>query len=72
MNVLSVALDNIGRAATKLDKVAARIANSPASDTVDLSKEAVNLIQARNEFETGIKVAQTGDEMTRATLEIFG
>ncbi len=64
---------------TSLDRTAARIASLPVTavapaqqDTVDLSAEMVNMLQARNSFDANVKVAKAADEMDRSTLSMLG
>ncbi len=62
-------------AGEKLDQAAARIAQWPGggpADTVDLSAEAIALLEARNENAANVSVARTADEMDRATLDLIG
>lgn len=63
----------------QFDQVATKIAQSPASvtsapqeDTVDLSAQAVALIQAKNSFEANTKAFKVGDEMTQYLLNAIG
>ncbi len=76
MNVLSVALDSIGRATTTLDNVAARIAtlSDPESggDTVDLSSQMVQLMEARSMVDANIAVLKTANEMSRNLVDLIG
>jgi flagellar basal body rod protein FlgC len=61
-------------AEARVERTASRIARGPfqAPDSMDLSTEMVNLIQARNDFKANIKVAETMDEMSRTTLHLIG
>jgi flagellar hook protein FlgE len=59
------------RAEGQLNQVAEAVA-SPQSDTVDLSAQAVALIQARNNFEANLKALQVDDEMTKTLLKSIG
>jgi flagellar basal body rod protein FlgG len=69
----STPLAGMERATTSLNQTASKIANiSTPGDTVDLSTEMVNLIQARNGFESNTKVLQTEDEMTKSLLNLIG
>lgn len=59
----------------KLDQAAARIARWPGdgpADTVDLSAEAIALLEARNDNAANVSVARTADERDRATLNLIG
>ncbi len=74
MEVLPVALAGLNRAEGRLDQAAGRIAawGTPAGDTVDLSAEMINLLQARTEFEANAKVVNIADEMRRRLLDVLG
>jgi flagellar hook protein FlgE len=66
----SAPLSGMAQATTTVNQIARRLSN-PTSDTVDLSTEMVSLIQARNDFSTNVKVAQTEDQMAKSLLSIF-
>jgi flagellar basal body rod protein FlgC len=78
MSAISSALQGMHAAESSLDRTASRLANLPSAtapptgDTVDLSTEMVNLMQARNNFDANVKVAKTADEMDRSTLSMLG
>jgi flagellar hook-associated protein FlgK len=74
MNVLPTALAAMDQAQTQFDKAASRIAASqtPSGDAVDLSAEAVNLLQARTEFDAGTRLAGTADDMVKHLLNVTG
>lgn len=76
---LSIPLAGMQQAADRLNLSASRIARAPfealnpaQADTIDLSVEMVGILEARNAFTANVNVAKVGDEMTRATLELFG
>ncbi len=75
MNVLSVAWDNISRATATLDNVAARIAtlSDPeiGGDTVDLSSQMVQLMEARSMVDVNIAVLKTANEMSRNLVDLI-
>ena len=48
---------------------AAQAIETPQGDSVDLSAQAVALIQAKNNFEANLKTLQIGDEMTKTLLK---
>jgi len=65
-----------------LNKTANNIARFPASvsrdadgdndgDTVDLSADMVNLLQARNDFAANTKVVHVADEIQQSTINIL-
>ena len=71
----STPLAGLNAATTSLNKVAQNIANYGADapvDTVDLSSDAVALLQAKNDFIANLKVVQTVDQLTRSVLSILG
>jgi flagellar hook protein FlgE len=57
------------RAEGQLTQAAQAIA-TPQGDSVDLSAQAVALIQAKNNFEANLKTLQIGDEMTKTLLKV--
>jgi flagellar hook protein FlgE len=59
------------RAEGQLNQAAQAIA-TPQSDSVDLSAQAVALIQAKNNFDANLKTLQAGDEMTKTLLQAVG
>ena len=71
----SVPLGGLDRAESSLNQAAARIAQNGSGstgDNVDLSSEVVALLQARNSFQTNIKVLQTEDQPTKSSLKLVG
>jgi flagellar hook protein FlgE len=65
------------RAETQFNQAAQNIAQSPSltstqGDTVDLSAQAVALIQAKNSFEANTAALKVGDEMTQTLLKSIG
>lgn len=75
MSAIFSALAGMQAAEQKLSQAAARIAQWPGvppADTVDLSAEAVALIEARNENAANVSVARTADQVDRATLSLLG
>jgi flagellar hook protein FlgE len=72
---MTSSLQGMQRAETQLNQVAQNIAQSPSSstpqgDTVDLSAQAVALIQAKNSFEANTAAFKVGDEMTQTLLKV--
>jgi flagellar hook protein FlgE len=73
---MTQSLQGMQRAETQLNQSAQNIAqwpststtSAPQSDTVDLSAQAVALIQAKNSFEANTAAFKVGDEMTQALL----
>ncbi len=71
----STPLAGLNAATTSLNKVAQNMANyggSAAGDSVNLSSDAVTLLQAKNDFVANLKVAQTEDQLTKSALSILG
>ncbi len=72
MEISAIALEGLEKAGASLDRTAKRIAAAvDPEDSVDLSAEAVALMQARNDYLINLKTAKTGDEMGRALLDIL-
>jgi flagellar basal body rod protein FlgG len=66
-------------AENQFDQAAQNIAEWPSSsnsptpqDTVDLSQQAIALIQAKNNFEANTAAFKVGDEMTQSLLNVIG
>jgi flagellar hook protein FlgE len=72
---MTSSLQGMQRAETQLNQVAQNIAQSPSTsagpegDTVDLSAQAVALIQAKNSFEANTAAFKVSDEMTQTLLK---
>ncbi|HWB86170.1 MAG TPA: flagellar basal body rod C-terminal domain-containing protein [Bryobacteraceae bacterium] len=75
-------LDGMQQAEARVDRSASRIAGGSLAaanavsgdntgDSVDLSTEMVNLMDAGNQFAANVKVEQTIDQMTRATIDLM-
>jgi flagellar hook protein FlgE len=69
MNISSVVLSSLNQARAKLDSIAQRVAAGPV-DTVDLSNEAVSLIQTKNEFSANIRSLETEDDLNKLALTL--
>ena len=68
-------LQGMNQALNSLNTTAQRVAQEPFAapqDSVDLSTDMVNLIQARNDFAANAKVFRTGDEMAKTLLNMLG
>lgn len=75
MSAIFSALAGMANANEKLQSAARQIANwafTQPPDTVDLSAQAVELMQARNENAANVKVAQTAEQMDKTTLNLIG
>ncbi len=74
---LSIPLQGMSQAASRVDTAASRIARagslsqSQQPDTIDLSAEMIALMQSRNDFAANAKVAGSFDEMTKSVLNIL-
>ena len=74
---LTNALQGLTRSEAQFNGVADKIARLPLSqfgqgDQVDLSAEAVALLQAKNSFEANTKVVQVADQMEQTLLNMTG
>jgi len=69
MNISSVALSGLNQSSAKIDSVARRVAAGP-EDTVDLSSEAVALIQAKSDFAANIKLLKVADDLNNLALKL--
>jgi len=73
---MTSSLQGMQRAETQLNQVAQSIAQGPSTsagpegDTVDLSSQAVALIEAKNSFEANTAAFKVGDEMTQTLLKV--
>jgi flagellar hook protein FlgE len=67
---LQTPLQGMERAEASLDRVASTTAASsqPSGDTVDLSAQAVAMLQAQDNFGANVKAAQTMDQLTGSLL----
>ena len=70
---MTSSLQGLQRAESQFNQVAQNIAEGPFSlapqtDTVDLSAQAVALIQSKSSFEANIQALKVGDDMTQTLL----
>ena len=79
MNIgMTTSLQGMQRAETQLNQVAQSVAQGPSKsagpegDTVDLSAQAVALIEAKNSFEANIQVLKVDDQMSQTLLNVIG
>jgi len=69
----SAPLAGLDRASGQLDRVAVAVSQAvDPQDSVDLSAEAVAMIQARNNFEINVKMLKVEDQIAKSTIELFG
>jgi len=71
---MTTSLQGMQNAEAQFNQAAQNIAQSassptPQGDTVDLSAQAVALIQSKNSFEANTAALKVGDEMTQALLK---
>jgi len=74
---LTQALNGMARSEAQFNGAANRIARASAPqpdqmDQVDLSAQAVALIQAKNSFEANTKVVKVSDQMEQTLLDMTG
>ncbi len=78
---MTQALQGLSSSEQQFDRAAQKIAQFPVStpqsgtgpvDQVDLSAQAVALIQSRNSFEANTKVIKVADEMQQTLLNAVG
>lgn len=80
MSIGSIAsLQGMQNAENQFNQAAQNIAEWPSSptsptpqDTVDLSQQAIALIQSKNSFEANTAAFKVGDEMTQSLLNVIG
>ena len=73
---LTWALEGLSRAMAQFNGAAAKVAQAPLSadpsaDSVDLSAEAIAMLEARNSFSASTKIIQTADAMEKSLLDIM-
>jgi flagellar hook protein FlgE len=71
------ALQGLQRSETQLNQVATNIAQQPFApgsqgDLVDLSSQAIALIQSKNSFEANIQALKVDDQMQQTLLNVVG
>jgi flagellar basal body rod protein FlgG len=73
MNVLGAALGGMQDAQSKFEKAADRIAGASTqpTDSVDLSTDMVEMLAARNQYQSNARVIQTSDDMQKKLLNIL-
>jgi flagellar hook protein FlgE len=75
---MTQSLQGMQRAENQFNQVAQNIAQQPSStsapqgDQVDLSAQAVALIQAKNSFEANTTALKVGNEMTQSLFKLVG
>lgn len=77
MQIFASALQGLNTAETQLNQTADRISraavtgNGPASDSVDLSTNMVNLLTAKEDYAANLKSLEAGNEMAKHTFDIL-
>ncbi|MFN7936677.1 MAG: flagellar basal body rod C-terminal domain-containing protein [Bryobacteraceae bacterium] len=78
MDIRQAGLDGLRRAEASFEKSAARVAQISTAltgvphDYVDLSTEAVAMMESEHAFQANLKTIATADELTQSTLDILG
>lgn len=78
MDIRQAGLEGLRRAEASLQKTAARVAQISTAltgephDYIDLSSEAVALIETRHAAQANVQLIETADELTQSTLDILG
>ena len=82
MAAISNALQGLASAESQFNTAASKIAEwglpqagsngVPQGDTIDLSAEAVAVLQARNNFEANTKMIKVADQMDQTLLNVIG
>jgi len=75
IETIGTALSGLQNATTRLNSAANNIANitTPRDDgvVIDLSEEAVNLLQAETQFKANLATIRTAEELSDELLDIF-
>lgn len=72
MELTGIGLEGLRLAEQKLEKAARKIAQPLAQDTVDLSQQAVDILEARRHYEANLKLLKTSDELNGQLLDLIG
>ena len=71
MSISSAALSGLNQAQATFENAAKRIAGgSVTGDSVDLTSAAVNLLQAKNDFEANLKSLSVADELDKSAIDL--
>jgi flagellar basal body rod protein FlgF len=71
MDLKAIGLEGLQQAETKLERVARRRA-AAEGDLVQLSEDALAMIEARNQFEASLKLIATANELDQHTINLLG
>jgi flagellar hook protein FlgE len=72
MDVSSIAIGGLDQAQSQLESAARQIANSAPPDTVDLSQQAVSLLQAGTDFQANLATIKANDQMLQSLFDVLG
>jgi flagellar basal body rod protein FlgG len=71
MSVSSAALSGLNQAQATFENAAKRIGSAGLpGDSVDLTAAAVDLIQAKNDFEANLKSLTVADELDKSAIDL--
>lgn len=72
MSVSSVALGGLNQAQATIENTVKRINDAAGQeDTVALSTDAVNLIQAKGDFQANIQVLKIADQLEKSAINLI-
>jgi len=73
MDISSIALTGLQNAQNRFDRAAAAVtrASSNPEDVVDLSRQTVEMLAAKNQFSASVRVARVADEMQKSLLDML-
>jgi len=72
MQLTGIALEGLRQAEAKLDSVARRTATPSPEDSVQLSRNAVELIEAKNAYAANLKLITSAEQVEDHILDILG
>jgi flagellar basal body rod protein FlgB len=70
MDVLATARYGLLNAGGRFAQSAERVSRSGFDDTVDLTRETVEMVEAKHAFGASLQVVKIADEMWRSLLEV--
>ncbi|MGA0605290.1 flagellar basal body rod C-terminal domain-containing protein [Phenylobacterium sp. VNQ135] len=70
MDAISIARGGMAAAERRFEAAASRVVQAPSDDGVDLAREMVELVEAKQHFSANLKVVRFADEMWTSLLEI--
>jgi flagellar basal body rod protein FlgF len=71
MDLKAIGLEGLQQAEAKLERAARRRA-AAEGDLVQLSEDALAMIEAGNQFEASLKLIATANELDQHTINLFG